>query len=107
MDCTAKAQRYNNFLLHILYLPIMLVSAIAFLTMNLILLPIGFSWSLFFKINILMNDLKGSKSKNLIEVLVYALLGPFMMLCSQFTDFYYFMRHLYMSNNEKLTTYRA
>ena len=54
-----------------------------------------------------MNDMKTSKTQTLLEVVMYAFCGPFMCLASLFADFYYFMGHLYMSNNEKLTTYRA
>lgn len=69
-------------------------------------MPVGFVWSLFYKINIFMTDQSTSKTKTGKEVIVYAITGLFLMLMTQFTDFYYFVKHVYISSNEKITRYQ-
>jgi len=41
-----------------------------------------------------------------MEVVRFSLIGPLLILCSQATDFYYFIKHVYIKDNEKLTRYQ-
>ena len=56
MECNEKTRRYNQLLLHILFIPIMIFSSISFIALNLLIMPVGYFWSLIYKINILLTD---------------------------------------------------
>lgn len=100
-----RLRKFNEAILHLLYLPIAMGCVTFFLLFNMLLLPLSFAWSIAFKVNILINDLQKQKSESLTDIVFFLIFGIPLLLASQIVDLFYFIQHLYMKNNEKLSNF--
>lgn len=51
-----KLEHYNKYAMQVMYAPVLLFSILLFFTLNLMLMPIGYLVSLFFKVNNMIFD---------------------------------------------------
>jgi len=102
----ARLKAFNEAILHLLYFPIALGCLSFFFLFNLLLLPLSYFWSLAFKVNILINDLQKPKSESLTDIVFFVIFGVPLLLAAQIVDIFYFLQHLYMKNNEKLSNFQ-
>ena len=97
--CTSKREsliKINNICFFIIFLPVSIIVSLAFIAVNLILLPIAYLKTVAHKA-LLFRRYKGSY--HCTNLFSYIALGIPMLLVSQFTDVYYFIHHTYSTNN--------
>jgi phosphatidylglycerophosphate synthase len=97
----ALLDKLSVYLLYFSYIPVTLMTLPFFIAANILLMPVAYLYSLAHKFNIFMIDRRRSKRKLIFRFLIFLLFGPVLLLMTQFTDTYYFLKHLYTKENEK------
>jgi len=98
-------RRLNRTLLHIVYFPVALIIYAIFLPLSTLLIPFAYLFSLFQKGRRLLIDKKTDKGKLLLDLVIYLFAGLPLLIVALFTDSFYFFKHLYALEPEKLSQY--
>ena len=89
--------------MYFMYAPVLIFSIILFFTLNLLLLPVGFLVSIFFKFNNMIFDVGVNKFEQMKNIVFFLIFGPVMLSLSLFTDLYFFVKHLLIKKIPKLS----
>ena len=81
----------NSVINKIIYLPISLAVSIPFVIVNLILIPLAYMKTLLHKCMLIFR--MEANKKRVVDFFIYLVLGPWMLILSQFKDFYNFIKH--------------
>jgi hypothetical protein len=106
MRCQENLIKYSQMLMHLLFAPIAFSCFVIFLVFNALLIPIAYLVSIMFKFNILFKDMQRSSLDVILEIIFFLIFGIPMLTISYFIDAFWFTRHLYLENNDKLSNYK-
>ena len=95
-----KQEAFNSALCRTIYVPVLAFSAIFFTVINILLLPFAFAKSLFHKFILYKRSQGMSIHRN--KFLMYIFTGIPMLLISIFTDLYWFIKHSYKWNMQRV-----
>jgi len=92
-----KLRRLNNVLVMLIFSPFAIIYTSGFIVVNLLLMPVAYLKTCYRKGALILNyDRKLYQKRYLIgNFIFFVLMGIPMLLLSQVTDIYYFIRHLY------------
>jgi len=98
---------FNIIVCKILFVPYATIYTCVFIVFNLVMAPFGYLVAIFNKFKMLcssrvMKAFKRSTGTLVVDLLVFTICGPVMLLCSQVTDLFYFVLHLYSWKLKKL-----
>lgn len=93
----------NKYLSMFAYLPIAVIMTIIFTVMNLLLIPFAYVFAVVHKIKLVTAPrIYRSRSDLIKDLAFFFFFGWGLLFLSQFTDAYYFMKHLFYWNAQKL-----
>ena len=100
-----KLEKFNSFCCKMIYVPICLFISAYFVICNLVLLPFAYLKSLFHKYRLYKNTNGLPQYRR--KLCIYFFFGVPLLLISQLTDLYYFIKHSYKWNMQKLQVSNA
>jgi hypothetical protein len=107
--CTRKKEKLttiNNWICKLIFVPIASIISAVFIAGNALMLPFAYILTVFKKAHLIIFSTGESVPQRelLWNFIFFLIMGPFMLVLSQVTDFYYFFKHLFLFKTDKLST---
>ncbi|CDW75491.1 UNKNOWN [Stylonychia lemnae] len=101
-----KLTKINSMLVKIAYAPNIFVLTPIFMIGNIFFIPFGYLCGTFALIRQLCRDRSKALSKALLEIVLFIIFAPIVLIASQLTDIFVFLKHLFSRRNEKLSHFQ-
>ena len=90
--------KLNTLVLHVCYIPVLLITTLIFIVFNLFILPFAFFKGIAVKVQFLFyRKSKIKMNKRILSLLVFILFGILILLLNLCVDMVYFFKHMYQN----------
>lgn len=98
-------QKFNEKMLFIFYIPILVIATILFLTIEVILWPFVYTKMVFHKLTMVWvysRTWRDSRADKFMNFVFFVFMGPIFTVLSTFVDLFYFLRHMVRLDLQKV-----